>query len=94
MQQTMFDTSIAENKWKEARQRHIEKVALKRSKCKKKPALHSSEVKRASKPQKEKKIDPRSLWYHPTLSTSFINLCQHGVSRGDECARCADEGDE
>jgi hypothetical protein len=92
----MFDSSVAENKWKEARQKHIEKVALKRSKRKKKPVLHSSEVKRmsSSKPQKEKKIDPRSLWYHPTLSTSFINLCQHGVSRGSECARCADDSDE
>ena len=92
----MPDTT-AEQRWKEARERHIEKVALKRAKLKKKkqPVAIAEQLMDRKKQERikkeEKKVDPRSCWYYPSLSPSFIKFCQHGVSRDERCGECDDE---
>ena len=93
----MLNEGTAEERWKEARQRHMEMVALKRAKRKKKPTLSATlaqvQKKRSGSSHKtEKRVDPRTFWYHPTLSSSFINYCQHGLSRKKQCHFC--EADE
>ena len=95
----MLSEVTAEERWKEARQQHIEKVALKRAKRKKKPVLSpiiaQTVQKRNGMQRREKKVDPRVFWYFPSLSSTFINFCQHGVSRKKMCEFCeSDERDE